>query len=120
MNTPMLLWTFITFHRLRLACCVCAFAFSSSAVALKFPTTHLVSDIAVGDINGDSLDDIITCGSNDARGSVNVLINIGDGTFRGPEPSAAGPGPGKLALGDFDLDGHLDVVTANFGIGGDF
>ena len=103
--------------RFRLVLCfsLCALAFSSSARALNFRTTHQVSDIAVGDINGDGLDDIVTCGDSSGRSSVDVLLGNGDGTFQRRIPAPVGSGPGALALGDFNRDGNLDVVTANFG-----
>jgi hypothetical protein len=96
--------------------CFWTLALSSSALALKFPTIHNVSDVAVGDINGDGINDIVTCGSIDTHSSVDVLLGNGDGTFQNPKDSFVGPDPIELAVGDFNLDGHLDVVTANFGI----
>ena len=97
-----------------------AIVLSSNALALKFRTSHNVADVAVGDINGDGINDIVTCGVADNRSSVDVLLGNGDGTFQAPRESSVGPGPGAIALGDFNLDGHLDVVTANFGIDGGF
>ena len=95
--------------------CVCAIALSSSAFALKFPATHAVADIAVGDMNGDGFDDIVTCGTTNARSSVDVLLGNGDGTFQRPTQSAVGSGPVAIILGDFNLDGNLDAATADSG-----
>src|SRR5262249_6725191 len=45
---------------------------------------------------------------------VSVWAGNGDGTFRTPVTSAAGPSVWSLVAGDFDLDGLLDVAVANF------
>jgi hypothetical protein len=91
----------------------CAMALSSNALALRFQTSHAVADIAVGDMNGYGFDDIVTCGNADGRGSVNVLLSNGDGTFQKENKTRIGSLQGSLVLGDFNLDGHLDVATAS-------
>ena len=92
-----------------------AMALGSSAFAARFPTTHVVADIAVGDMNGDGFADIVTCGIAGDRGSVNVLLGNGDGTFQRPTQAAIGNAPAGVILGDFNLDGRLDVATADSG-----
>lgn len=94
---------------------LCAMALCSSAFAIRFPTTHVVADIAVGDMNGDGFGDIVTCGTAGDRGSVDVLLGNGDGTFQRPTQSAVGSAPAGVILGDFNVDGHLDVATADSG-----
>jgi large repetitive protein len=94
---------------------LCAMALCSSAFAIRFPTTHVVADIAVGDMNGDGFADIVTCGTAGDRGSVNVLLGNGDGTFQRPTQAAVGNAPAGVILGDFNVDGHLDVATADSG-----
>jgi hypothetical protein len=46
---------------------------------------------------------------------MSVLLGNGDGTFQPAVEYATGAGPWALAVGDFNGDGHLDVVTANDG-----
>jgi hypothetical protein len=74
--------------------------------------------LAVGDFNQDGNLDIVTANQNDD--TVSVLLGRGDGTFA---PSAtysvhdaAGNGltPDAVAVGDFNADGNLDIVTANY------
>jgi FG-GAP-like repeat len=46
---------------------------------------------------------------------VSVLLGRGDGTFQAPLTLPVGSGPFSLAAGDFNHDGHLDLVAANSG-----
>jgi hypothetical protein len=73
--------------------------------------TTLVSDVAVGDVNNDHIPDLVVTGVNHG---VSVLLGNGDGTFQTPQVLTA-PGLNSLtvALGDFNHDGNLDIVTAN-------
>jgi hypothetical protein len=46
---------------------------------------------------------------------VNVLLGNGDGTFQRPTQAAVGTAPAGVILRDFNVDGHLDVATADSG-----
>lgn len=73
--------------------------------------------IGIADTNGDGKPDLIVPNENDSTISVLLGSSSGDGTF----PSAAGTtmppsyNPGayalSIALGDFDHDGHVDLVS---------
>ena len=68
--------------------------------------------IAVADMNGDGLPDLLTANHN---GSVGVRLNSGGGQF-GPVASySVSAYPVSLSVGDVNNDGWPDVVTAGFG-----
>jgi uncharacterized repeat protein (TIGR01451 family) len=60
----------------------------------------------VGDLNGDTLPDLVTTSGD----SVLVSLNIGGGTFGPPAAQTVGVAPRILALADFTGDARLDLV----------
>jgi hypothetical protein len=77
--------------------------------------------IAVGDFNHDHIVDLVTSNQDDAtqNHTLSVFLGHGDGTFADPKFIDAGHNPTGLAVGDFNGDGNLDVVTAWVGVTGD-
>ncbi len=73
------------------------------------------SSVAVGDFNGDGTSDVVTANSGDS--TVTILRGDGSGGFTQfpGSPVAVGSSPSSVAVGDFDLDGTSDLVTANSG-----
>src|SRR6266436_211223 len=72
--------------------------------------------VAVGDFNGDGLQDLVV--ANYDSSDVSVLLGNGDGTFRLPLNVPVGPPgstPNCVAVGDFNGDGHDDLAVANYG-----
>ncbi|MGD0618589.1 MAG: FG-GAP-like repeat-containing protein [Bryobacteraceae bacterium] len=65
--------------------------------------------VAVGDVNGDGIPDIVTANNND--GTVSVLIGIGNGTFKTAVPYQVGGYPQGVVLADFNGDGKLDIAV---------
>jgi hypothetical protein len=80
-------------------------------------------NIALGDFNGDGKLDIaaISVPSSGAA-TVSVLLGNGDGTFQAPvNTPLTGTSPpffGLVGTGDFNRDGHLDLVFIGAGLGG--
>jgi uncharacterized protein YjdB len=66
---------------------------------------------AIGDFNGDGMQDFATANQNDD----DVSIRLGDGTggFTSPTDVTVGDYPFSIAIGDFNGDGMQDFATAN-------
>lgn len=79
---------------------------------LKDPKTSVYA-LAMGDMDGDGLDDIVFA-DNDSR-RLRVLLQQADGSFveipESDEPQLASPGQ-SVRLADLDGDGRLDVVLS--------
>ena len=80
---------------------------ASSSVAGFYP-----GGIAVGDFNGDGIQDLAI--SNSSDNTVVVLLGNGDGTFTQVASSpATGIQPAGLTVGDFNGDGVADLAVVN-------
>jgi FG-GAP-like repeat/FG-GAP repeat len=79
-----------------------------------FPVNQNPADLAVADMNGDGIQDLVTADGQFDNNSVAVLTGVGDGTF-GPARvfTAGGQSPVAVAVADFNSDGRPDVVTAD-------
>ena len=77
------------------------------------------TSMAVVDLNGDGLPDIIT---SDYYGGVeghdvSVMMNLGNGTFGAPTFYGTSSGPFGVAVADLNGDGKPDIVTSNWDTG---
>src|SRR5262249_17713330 len=83
------------------------------------------SSVAIGDLNGDGLPDLVTgnIGGDPgalppAPGTVSVLLGKGGATFLVATSYPTGGGavlPSSVAIGDLNADGRQDLAVANFG-----
>lgn len=84
------------------------------------PPFSFYSSVAVADLNGDALPDIVACysliaGAPPHPGSVAVYLQdpVHPGAFLTPAIYSIGNDPNSIAGGDLDGDGRIDIVTAN-------
>jgi RHS repeat-associated protein len=82
-----------------------------------YPVANGSESVAVGDVNGDGSNDIVTAirygSTNPNSGRVSVLLGDGNGNFGTSTNYAVGYGASSVAVGDINKDGKDDIVTAN-------
>ena len=91
-----------------------------SFVTNIYDTSFSIRDIATGDFNGDSLNDIVVVESSFEQGRFRVFLNNGDGIFEPLSPQTFTSGALDIESGDIDDDGVTDLVVARSGISGVF
>lgn len=91
--------------------------FDSTAINVAGSNNGLTDGRAVwGDFNEDGYLDVLVSGTDGTYNQVRVYPNNGDGTFNSTPVDVAGGNRGvtnsAAAVGDFNVDGHLDVLAA--------
>ncbi|CAM4809506.1 unnamed protein product [Rotaria magnacalcarata] len=83
---------------------------------MTYPTGDgsLPQTVVIGDVNNDSHLDIIV--ANSWNNNVGIFLGHGDGNFSNQTTYSTGASsvPVSVAVGDFNDDGRLDIVTANY------
>jgi hypothetical protein len=79
-----------------------------------------IASIAVGDVNGDGIPDLVAEGEKAVNGTndfnITVALGKGDGTVQGQTPMQLANGEGfeSFAVGDFTGDGKADIAILGF------
>ncbi len=71
------------------------------------------ASVAVGDFNGDGIQDIVAANSD--SNTVSIRLGDGSGGFSGSTEVSVGSNPISVAVGDFNGDGRQDIAAANEG-----
>lgn len=85
----------------------------SPAPGTPFAVGDSPASVMLGDIDGDSILDLVT--ANRFADNVSVLIGNGNGSFveSVDSPFDVGRSPSSVVLGDVDSDGSLDLISGN-------
>jgi Bacterial Ig-like domain (group 3)/FG-GAP-like repeat/Abnormal spindle-like microcephaly-assoc'd, ASPM-SPD-2-Hydin/FG-GAP repeat len=83
------------------------------AATYPIPTSSGAQFVAVADVTGDGIPDIIVADTK--KNLLSVLPGNGDGTFGSAINYSTGLSPVSIAVGDFNGDMQLDLATANSG-----
>ncbi len=85
------------------------------AAPVKYAILGGAESVAVGDLNGDGVPDIVAGSIQTNDGGASVLLGAGDGSFAAPVTYGVGSSPFAVALADVNGDGAADLITADFG-----
>jgi FG-GAP-like repeat/Calx-beta domain/FG-GAP repeat len=93
-------------------------AVPSFTAAVNFAVGSALTSVAIGDLNGDGLLDLVV--ANYRSNSVSVLLNTTTPgaavpSFAAQQSFATGTKPESVAIGDLNGDGQPDLAVANFG-----
>jgi len=81
----------------------------------SYPAGRRPRELTANDFNGDGLKDLIAIDPSSTTTNLSVVLGRGDGTFAPPviSYSRGFSSAESMAIGDFDEDGFLDVVTGS-------
>jgi FG-GAP-like repeat/FG-GAP repeat len=85
---------------------------SDGFLTANYPAGISPATAVIADLNGDGKGDLVVA---DFGGSVNVLLNAGDGSFNGRSTYALGSTQYSVAVGDLNRDGSPDIAFSGDG-----
>jgi flagellin len=71
-------------------------------------------DVLTADLDNDGNLDFVVQNSKGGKTNISVIFGVGDGTFENATDYDSISGLGKIALGDFNGDGAIDIARSNF------
>jgi len=80
---------------------------------VQYPAGLAAWGIIAADLNGDGKLDVAVANSDPSANTVSVLLGKGDGTLASHVDYPTGVGPIRLASGDFNGDGKVDLAVAD-------
>ena len=87
----------------------------------SFTDIPQMSSVAIVDVNGDGIPDVVISDGSGSAAGVRVLLNDGHGKLAAdasyPSETSPGAGPVSVIAADVNGDGKPDLVTANAGDG---
>jgi len=78
----------------------------------NFSAPFGISDMAIGDFNGDGILDLAVSTQDENPASISIFLGIGNGSFS-PALTTSIQYGGALAVADFNGDGHLDIAVGS-------
>ncbi|MEG5170538.1 VCBS repeat-containing protein, partial [Microcoleus sp. AT10-A2] len=80
--------------------------------ANNYPVASGALSVAVGDVNKDGQNDVVTA-NNSSTNSLSLLLGNGNGTFAASTNIALNSSPEFVTLNDLNKDGNLDIIAAS-------
>lgn len=78
---------------------------------IRLPAGERPRSVAVGDLNGDGIQDLVV--ANAGSGAVSVFLGVGGGQFAPEVRHGVGTFPRSVVIADFNRDEILDISVAN-------